>query len=159
MALRFGVFLLEMKGMVSAVLDIFACMILHNRISYRYIKSFWRKTRHESFCTIGASLVAQTVQNLSAMQETQVWSLGGEDPIEKGMATHSSIIAWRIPWTEESDRLQSMGLQRVRHNWETNSFTFCIIMCQNIWQNNIHTKKKKKKVLQLLKGINQKTEL
>ena len=62
------------------------------------------------------SLVAETVKNLSAMQETQVWSLGGEDPIEKGMATHSSIIAWRIPWTEESDRLQSMGLQRVRHN-------------------------------------------
>ena len=47
------------------------------------------------------SLVAQTVKNLPAMQETQVWSIGWEDPLEKGMATHSSILAWRIPWTEE----------------------------------------------------------
>ena len=47
------------------------------------------------------------------MQETQVWSLGGEDPLEKGMATHSSILAWRIPWTEDPGGLQSMGLQRV----------------------------------------------
>ena len=47
------------------------------------------------------SLVAQTVKNLPAMQETQVWSMGWEDPLEKGMATHSSILAWRIPWTEE----------------------------------------------------------
>ena len=49
----------------------------------------------------GASLVAQTVKNLPAMQETQVRSLGPEDPLEKGMATHSSIFAWKIPWTEE----------------------------------------------------------
>ena len=47
------------------------------------------------------SLVAQTVKNLPAMQKTQVWSMGWEDPLEKGMATHSSILAWRIPWTEE----------------------------------------------------------
>ena len=64
----------------------------------------------------GAYLVAQTVKNLPGMQETQVPSLGQEDPLEKGMATHSSILAWRIPWTEEPGRLQSMGLQRVRHN-------------------------------------------
>ena len=63
----------------------------------------------------GASLVAQIVKNLPAMQETQVQPLGWEDPLEKGMATHSSILAWRIPWTEEPDLLQSMGLQRVRH--------------------------------------------
>ena len=50
---------------------------------------------------LGASLVAQTVKNLSAMQETQVRSLGREDPLEKGMATHSTILAWRIPWTGE----------------------------------------------------------
>ena len=49
------------------------------------------------------------VKNLPAVQETQVQSLGQEDPLEKGMATHSSILAWRIPWTEEPDRLQSMG--------------------------------------------------
>ena len=62
-----------------------------------------------------ASLVAQAVKNLPAMQETQVQSLGQEDPLEKQMATHSSILAWRIPWTEEPGGLQSMGLQRVRH--------------------------------------------
>ena len=60
-----------------------------------------------------ASLVAQMVKNLPAVWETQVQSLGWEDPLEKGMATHSSILVWRIPWTEEPDRLQSMGSQRV----------------------------------------------
>ena len=63
-----------------------------------------------------ASLVAQTVKNLPAMQETRVLSLGQEDPLEKGMATHSSILSWRIPWTEEPGRLQSMEPQRVRHD-------------------------------------------
>ena len=58
------------------------------------------------------------------MQETQVWSLGQKDPLEKGMATHSSIIAWRISWTEESGWLQSMELQTVWHDWATNTFTF-----------------------------------
>ena len=58
--------------------------------------------------------VTQTVKNLPAMQETQVQSLGQEDPPEKEMVTHSSILAWRIPWTEESSGLQSMGQQRVR---------------------------------------------
>ena len=62
------------------------------------------------------SMVAQVVKNLPAVQVTQVQSLGQEDPLEKGMATHSSILAWRIPKTEEPGRLQSMGLQRVRHN-------------------------------------------
>ena len=60
--------------------------------------------------------MAQLVKNLSAMQETWVQSLGQEDPLEKGMATHSSILAWRIPWTEEPGVLLSMGLQRVGHN-------------------------------------------
>ena len=62
------------------------------------------------------SLVAQTVKNLPAMQETWVSSLGQKDPLEKGMSTHSSILAWRIPWTEDPCRLQSVGLQRVGHN-------------------------------------------
>ena len=62
------------------------------------------------------SLVAQTVKRLHTMQETQVQSLGQEDLLEKEMATHSSILAWRIPWIEEPDRLQSMGSQRVGHN-------------------------------------------
>ena len=56
------------------------------------------------------------VKNPPAMQEAQVQSLGREDPLEKGMATHSSILAWKIPWTEEPGRLQSMGSQRVGHN-------------------------------------------
>ena len=56
---------------------------------------------------IGAFLVAQMVKNLPAMQETRVWSLDWEDPLEKGMATHSSILAWRLPWTEEPGRLPS----------------------------------------------------
>ena len=64
----------------------------------------------------GASLVAQTVKNLPAVQETQVPSPGWEDPLKKGMTTHSNILAWRIPWTEEPGRLQSMGLQIIRHD-------------------------------------------
>ena len=56
------------------------------------------------------------VKNLPAMQETPVQALAQEDLLEKGMATHSSILAWRIPWTEEPGRLQSMGLQRIGHN-------------------------------------------
>ena len=63
-----------------------------------------------------ASLVAQMVKNLPAIQETLVQSLAWEDPLEKGMTTHSSIPAWRISWTEEPDDLQPMGSQRVRHN-------------------------------------------
>ena len=60
--------------------------------------------------------MAQTVKNLPAMRETQVRSLGQEDALEKGRTTHSSILTWKIPWTEEPDRLQSMGSQRVRHD-------------------------------------------
>ena len=62
--------------------------------------------------SIVASLTAQTVKNLPVMRETWVQSLGREDPLEKGMATHSSILGWRIPWTEEPGGLQSMGSQR-----------------------------------------------
>ena len=60
--------------------------------------------------------MAQTVKRLSAMQETQVRSLGWEDPLEKEMAAHSSILAWKIPWTVEPGRLPSMGSQRVGHD-------------------------------------------
>ena len=60
--------------------------------------------------------MAQMVKNLPVMQETQVQSLCQEDPLEKGIATHSSIFAWRIPWTEEPGRLQSTGSQKVEHN-------------------------------------------
>ena len=69
----------------------------------------------------GTSLVAQMVKNLPAMWEIRVWSLGQEDPLEKEMATHSSVLAWKIPWTEEPGGLQSMGLQKVGHDWVTNT--------------------------------------
>ena len=63
-----------------------------------------------------ASLVAQMAKNLPAMQETRIQYLSWEDPLDKGIAIHSSILAWRIPWTEKTGELQSMGLQRVRRN-------------------------------------------
>ena len=68
---------------------------------------------------MASSLVAQTVKSLLIMWETGVLSLGQEYPLEKEMATHSSTLAWKIPWMEEHGRLQSMGLQRVRHGWTT----------------------------------------
>ena len=80
----------------------------------------------------GVSLVALMVKNLPAMQETWVWSLGQEDPLEKEMATYSSILVWRIPWTEEPGRLLSMGSQRVGRDRATNPFTLdvkCPISC------------------------------
>ena len=67
-----------------------------------------------------ASLVAQLVKNVPAMQETWVQSLGREDPLEKEMATHSSILAWRIPWTEEPGGLQSVGFQKSDITWQLN---------------------------------------
>ena len=63
-----------------------------------------------------ASLMAQMVKNLPAMWETWILSMGQEDPLEKGIATHSRILAWRIPWTEEPGGLRAMGLQRVGHD-------------------------------------------
>ena len=84
-----------------------------------------------------ASLVAHTVKNLPAMHEIQLWSLGWEDPLKKGMATHSSILAWRIPWRKEPGGLQSMGSQKTGHDWATNThfsskdvFTCC---CHRNW--------------------------
>ena len=68
------------------------------------------------FYLFWVSLVAQRLKHLPAMRETQVQSLGWEDPLEKEMATHSSIHAWRIPWTEEPGGLQSMGSQRTGHD-------------------------------------------
>ena len=67
--------------------------------------------------------IIMIVKNLPAMQETQVWTLGQEDLLEKEMTTHSSILAWRIPWTEKPGRLQSLGSQRARHCWTANTHT------------------------------------
>ena len=72
-------------------------------------------------CNKWASLVPHMVRNLPAMQETQVGSLGQKDPLEKEMETHSSVLAWKIPWTEESGGLQSMWSQRVGHDSATNT--------------------------------------
>ena len=80
-------------------------------------KSFWRIDVQIS--SVWTSLVAQRLKHLLAMWETWVWSLGREDPPEKEMATHSGILAWRIPWTKDPGRLQSTGSKRVRHDWAT----------------------------------------
>ena len=74
------------------------------------------QVQHSTRTMRGASLVAQMLKNLPAMQETQVLSLGREDPLEKGISTHSSVLAWKIPWTEEPGRLQVHGSRRVIHN-------------------------------------------
>ena len=79
-------------------------------------------TTHSSI--LGASLEAQMVKNLPIMQETQVQALDQEKTLKKGMATHSSILAWRIPWTEEPGKLQSIRSQRVEHDWVTFHFHF-----------------------------------
>ena len=86
--------------------------------------ALWRYSSHTCFLV----LVAQAVKNLPATQETWVQSLGREDPLEQKMATHTSILAWRIPWTEKPGGLQSMGSQRVRHDWATNIFTLWSFM-------------------------------
>ena len=65
------------------------------------------------------------------MQETWAWSLGWEDPLEKGMATHSSVLAWKIPWTEEPGGIQSTGSQRDKYNWTTKPFTVTLSM---LWE-------------------------
>ena len=78
-------------------------------------------SHHSSLWKDLASPVAQIVKKLFAMKKTQDWSLGCEDPLEEEMATHSSILAWRPPWTEEPGGLKSMGSQRVGHDWATNT--------------------------------------
>ena len=78
------------------------------------------------------SLVAQLVNHLPAMKEIWVRSLGQEDPLEKVMATHSSTLAWRILWTEEPGRLESMGSQRVGHDWATSLSLYCILLIQYV---------------------------
>ena len=97
---------------------------LAQRQKYRSMEQN-RKPRDKSthLWTPWASLVAQRLKRLPGMQETRVRSLGREDPLEKEMATHSSTLAWRIPWSEEPDRLQSMGSQRVRHDRATSLWT------------------------------------
>ena len=82
------------------------------------------------YLKVGASQVAQQLNNLPAMQETQVQSLGQEDALEDGMATHSSILAWRIPWTEEPGGLQAMESQRVGHKWSKWACTHALLTAE-----------------------------
>ena len=91
--------------------------------NYEMVKKIFLETWNliTMFTHTWGFLVAQMVKNLPAMQETWVPSLGWEDPLEKGMDTHSRILAWRIPWAEEPGRQQSMGSQRVRYGWATNT--------------------------------------
>ena len=98
------------------------CSLLNNRLYHFALQLHtlqWLPNAFSKMLSVVypmASLVAQMVKNLPAIQETLVQSLVWEDPLEKGMTTHSSIPAWRISWTEEPDDLQPMGSQRVRHN-------------------------------------------
>ena len=102
------------------------CQRLKKKSSDIWSLSFFIQSVGCCFCMPKTSLVAQMIKSLSTMQETRVRSLGGEDLLEKEMATHSSILAWKIPWTEEPGRLQSMQLQSVRHNWATSlSLSVC----------------------------------
>ena len=88
-----------------------------------------------TYVYLWASLVAQVVKNLPVVQETWVLSLGWEDLLGKGMATQSSVPAWRIPWTEKPGRLKSMGLQRVGHNWVNFTFFKCLFIVLHIYKN------------------------
>ena len=97
------------------------------------------QTFNESGNNIGvnglrASLVVQMEKNLPAVQETWVPSLGREDPLEEGMAIHSSTLAWKIPWVEEPGRLQSMGSQRVGHYWATSLSLLTFVRWRRTWQ-------------------------
>ena len=114
-------------------------MFIPSSLSHNCVSS-WKSTFTYLFAPAlscsRASLLAQMVKNLPTMQEIWVRSLGWEDPLEKRMATHSSILAWEIPWTEEPGKLQPTESQRVRHDWATNTFTLVaargVFSC-NIW--------------------------
>ena len=88
-------------------------------VAISFSRGFSQPRDQTHISRIGSSLVAQMVKCLPTMWEPWVLSLGQEDPLEKEMANHSSTLAWKIPWTEEAGRLQSIGLQRVRHDWAT----------------------------------------
>ena len=111
------------------IVDSSAIFHYHSSVFFLTYSFAWISYFHRALCK--TSLVAQMVKRLSTMWETWVQALGWEDPLEKEMAIHSSTIAWKIPWTEEPRRLQSMGSQRVRHDWATSLLHFkkwCVCM-------------------------------
>ena len=109
-----------------------ACAQLRPSLSPLLPLSFPPSLFHPRFLPHMSS-VAQTVKPLSTMRETRVRSLGWEDPLEKEMAIHSSTIAWKISWTEEPGRLESMGSQRVRHDWVTSHSHSCSSLMPSIY--------------------------
>ena len=111
-------FLPRSKSHLISWLQAQSAMILEpKKIKSVIVSSVFPSSCHEAMGP--DSLIAQMVKSLPAMRETRVWFLGWEDPLEKKMAIHSSTLAWKIPWMEEPDRLQSMGSQRVGHDWVT----------------------------------------
>ena len=101
--------------------------------SFHYPMMFMKAKKYKNCLLLSLYIYRQSDSKESpAMRESWVPSLDQEDPLKKGMAIHSSILAWRIPWTEEPGGLQSMELQRVRHDWAANSFTFTFIYRQNV---------------------------
>ena len=112
-----------------------------------------QKLYYFSYST-GASLLAQTVKNPPAMREIWVRFLGQEDPLEKRMATHSSILVWRIPQTEKPGRLQPMGPQKVRHNWVTNFHLHISYKYKTWWNMNVTIFKFKNSIILFCVSIN-----
>ena len=114
----------------------FCCIVKWFSVIYTYICILFYILFHYGLSQgieySGASLVAQMVKNLPAMQETWVQSLSWDDPLEKEVATHSSILAWRIPWKDESGGLQSIRLQRVRCDWATMTFIEYSSLCYTV---------------------------
>ena len=125
---------------------------------------FFQVSQRGLLISLWQSLMAQRLKHLPPVWETWVRSLGQEDPQEKEMVTHSSILAWRIPWTEEPGRLQSTGSQRVRHDWATSlhfislhfiiSWTWRLICAPPLFEK----KQKTKNIILCIKGYKSKSE-
>ena len=105
-------------------------LLLYFWLIHSYLKLLTEAMNYSSL--FRAPLVAQTVKNLPAMQETWVWSLDWEDPLEKGMETLSNVLAWRISWTEEPDGPHSMASQSVRHNSEPHTLSLSLLVPCNL---------------------------
>ena len=99
-------------------------LFYHELVFVHFLKKNWPSFYFLKHNRVVASLVVQMIKDLPAMQESWVRSIGWEDPLEKGMATHISVLACRFPRTEEPGGPQSLGSQRVAYNWVTNTFTF-----------------------------------
>ena len=110
------------------VLLCFEQVLIFQRCIQKYLQRRWYAASGERV------VVVQTVKNPPTTRETRVQSLGREDFVEQGMATHSSILAWRIPWTEEPGGLQSMGSLRVGHDWASSLSLFTFMHWRRKWQ-------------------------